>query len=187
MRTVVTPSTSPALLTVELRDVVERRSLQELRGDVCEQRRLVLPLLRLGGLPSPARSELADDDGGDEVDGKRDPVLSVRERERVERLEEEEVEGEHARDGDRDRVSHAPDDGDRQHGEDVERTEAEDGRPRVEKRDRDRDERDAEDACDDAGQTEREPRIHRGDNGTVAAWRSAPFSSRAALRRSRTS
>ena len=167
--------------------VLHAHALQERRGDTCQQRRLPLALLGLGR-PSPRScGELADDDRRHEVDGERDPVLSVRERERIKRFEEEEVEGKHARDGDRDRVRHAPDDSDGYDGEDIKRTQAEHGRPRVEKRDRDRDDRDAEGACDDAGQPEPEPRIHREDNGTVAAWRSGPFSWRATLRCSTTS
>ena len=58
------------------------------------------------GRPAPGVSgELAHDHRGDEIDGERDPVLPVGERERVERWKEEEVEGEHAADGHRDRVS----------------------------------------------------------------------------------
>ena len=48
-----------------------------------------------------AGRELADDDRGDEVDGERDPVLGVAQRERVRRRQEEPVEGQHARDRDR--------------------------------------------------------------------------------------
>ena len=71
-------------------------------------------------------SELADDHGGHEVDGQRDPVLRVRERERVQRREEEEVEREHARDRHGERVGEPVEDGDGQHREQVEPAEAED-------------------------------------------------------------
>ena len=88
------------------------------------------------------RGELARHDGDDEVHGEREPVLAVSQVERVGRRQEEPVEGEHARDGDRERVREPPDDRDRQHGEDVERAEAEHGRPVVEDADEHRDERD---------------------------------------------
>ncbi len=77
--------------------LLHAHALEQRGRDPRQQRRLMLPLLGLRSPATRAGSELADDDGGDEVDGKRDPVLSVGERERVERLEEEEVEGQHAR------------------------------------------------------------------------------------------
>ena len=73
-----------------------------------EHGRLALALLGLGGAAAGARGQLADHDRVSEVDGEREPVLAVGERERVHRLEEEQVEREHARDRDGDRVGACP-------------------------------------------------------------------------------
>ena len=72
---------------------------------VREQRRFALALLRLGRAPARARRELARDDRRDQVHGERRPVACVGERQRVHRRQEEEVERQHRRDGDGDRVA----------------------------------------------------------------------------------
>jgi hypothetical protein len=79
--------------------LVEGRAGQELGRDLCEQCRLTLALLRVGRAPPRAGCQVADHHGRHQVHGKRKPVLPVGERERVHGREEEEVEGEHARDG----------------------------------------------------------------------------------------
>ena len=116
--------------------LVEPAPAQQLGCELGEQRRLVLPLLGGGGAPPRARRELADDDGGCEVDREREPVLAVREREGVDRRQVEPVEGEHARHRDDERERQPVDDRDRQHREDVEDAEAEDGDVGLEELDR---------------------------------------------------
>ena len=88
--------------------------------------------------PVPRR-ELPTTIAVDDVDGEREPVAAIGERERVDRRKEEEVEREHARDGDRYRERAAPEDRDEEDGEDVEHAEAEDRHDVVDKLDRDRD------------------------------------------------
>ncbi len=124
----------PLLDALEL--VVQPRAAQQLGGDVCEQRRLELALLGLGSLSAGAGSQAADHDCRHHVDEQREPVAPVRESERVDRRQEEEVEGEHARDGDDHCVGGAPEQRDREHGEHVEHAEAERRDEVVEDRDR---------------------------------------------------
>ncbi len=122
--------------------LVELAPAQQLRRELGEQRRLLLALLGGRGAPPGARRELADDDGGGEVDREREPVLAVRQRERVDRRQVEPVEGEHARHRDDERERQPVDHCDRQHGEDVEHAEAEHGDVRLEELDRRGDDRD---------------------------------------------
>ncbi len=79
-----------------LQPVLDVLRLEQDPRDVREERRLALPLLGLRRSPSRTSRELADDDGRDEIDAQREPVLRVAQRERVHRRQEEEVEGEHA-------------------------------------------------------------------------------------------
>ena len=111
-------------------------ALEQRAGDLGEQRRLARAALGLGLAAARAGGEPADDDGSDEVDGERDPVLGVGEPEGVLRRQEEPVESEHARDGDRQRVGEAEEHGDGQDGEDVEDAEAEHRREGLEREDR---------------------------------------------------
>ena len=122
--------------------LLEAAAAQEVGGESRQQRRLALALLGGGRATTCARGELADDDRRRDVDREREPVLAVRERERVPRRQEEPVEREHARDRDRHREADAPDDGHRQHREDVENAEAEHRHPLVEQCDHGRDRRD---------------------------------------------
>src|SRR5262245_2363527 len=64
---------------------VEAPAFEQVRRDLGEQARFALALFRRDGAALRARSELTDDDSGPEVDGERDPVLRLPERERVER------------------------------------------------------------------------------------------------------
>ena len=109
--------------------------LEEVGRDVREERRLTPPLLRLDRSAAGAGRELADDDRRARVDGEREPVLAVRQRERVDRRQEEEVEGEHAADRNRQREREPPLDGHGQDGEDVEHAQAEDGHEAPEEED----------------------------------------------------
>ena len=52
--------------------------------------------LRLRGAPFGQLRQLAGRDGGDEKRGERDPILRVRDRQRVDGRQEEEVEAQHA-------------------------------------------------------------------------------------------
>ena len=108
--------------------VLDLARLEQSARHVGEQRRLASAALGLSLPATRARGKPADDDSRDEVDGERDPVLRVVELERVRRRQEEPVEGEHARDRDRQRVGQPEEHGDRQDGEDVEDAEAEDRR-----------------------------------------------------------
>jgi hypothetical protein len=54
-------------------------------------------------LPAAARGEIADDQAGSEHDGKRDQVLRIRHRERIDRLHEQEIEQDHAQHAGNDR------------------------------------------------------------------------------------
>ena len=136
------------------RDPVElgaHRAMLEQRGrDLRQERRLL-------GSPARTGGELGDDDRDDEVDGERDPVLAVAQRKRVDRGQEEKVEDELARDRDGDRVEQAPEDGDRQHREDVKGAQAEHGRHGPKGVDSARDESDRRDAEERAAHV-----MHRG-------------------------
>ena len=138
---------------------VEPAAAQQLRRELCEQRRLALALLRRGRAPPGAGGELADDDRGGEVHGEREPVRAVRQRERVHRRQVEPVEGEHARDRDDEREAEPVDDGDRQHGEHVEDAEAQHRDVRLEELDHRRDDRDGDRAGEES---DREP-LHATD------------------------
>ena len=83
--------------------------------------------------PPRARCELTDDDADRQVDGERDPVLGLAERERVHRRQEEEVERQHRGDGDRNRVGEPVDDSDRDDGEHVEHAQADDRSDRAQR------------------------------------------------------
>ena len=79
----------------------------EQRGrDVGQQRGLELAPCRVGRAPTRACGELADDDGGDDIDGEREPVRRVAQRECVLRREEEKIECEHRGDRYADRERH---------------------------------------------------------------------------------
>ncbi len=84
------------------------RPAEQMPGDRRQKRRLPLALLGVGRAPPRARRELADHDRGHRVGGEREPVLGVRQRERVHRRQEEEVEREHARGRDRGATSAPP-------------------------------------------------------------------------------
>ena len=98
------------------RDAIElvghRSPTEERRGDSGEERGLALTLLGVGRPLPGSRGEPARDDGDDEVEDEREPVLALAEVERVRRWQEEPVEGEHARDGDGQCVREAPTDRD---------------------------------------------------------------------------
>jgi hypothetical protein len=84
----------------------------------------VLALLSLARSPARLRGELAHDEADDQVDRKREPVLRLGQPEGVNRRQEEEVEGEHARNRDENRVCATPEDRHRQHREEIEHAEA---------------------------------------------------------------
>ena len=134
------------------------RSPEQLGRDVGEQRRLALALAGLGRLTARPGRQRSDDNGRSQVDGEREPVGTVGEREGVNRGQEEEVEREHARDGDGDRPRSPPEHGDWEHREDEQHAEAENGHPVVEEGDRSRDHRDGE--C---------PRQHSGERASDKA------------------
>jgi hypothetical protein len=73
---------------------------------------------------SRPHGELADHDRDGEVDGERHPVLGLPQTQRVHRLEEEEVEGEHARDRHEERRPETENHRRRHHGQQVKDTEA---------------------------------------------------------------
>ncbi len=124
----------------------DRRALQEGSRHLCEERLLTLTLLGLGRAAAHAGRKIADDDSGDEEDRERHPVLGIREGERVERWQEEEVEGQHARDRRGNGVREPPDDRDRYDREEVQRDQADGRCDDVEPVDDARDEGDHEDA-----------------------------------------
>ncbi len=128
--------------------------------------------LGLFGAPPRAGCELADHDGRDEEDEQREPVARVLQGQRVERRQEEEVEGEHAPERRPDAVCESPRDGDRDDREQVEHGEAEDGHVALQQLDCARDERERGGRGRDPGE-----RSHPG-NGT-------PWPERAASRESR--
>ena len=151
--------------------LLEPSSTQQLGGDVGEQRGFSLALLGLVRPAPSARCEAADDDGGCQVHGEREPVPAVGQRQGVRRRQEEEVEREHARHRDRHRVQPSPGDGDRQDREHVEHAEAQDGDVRLEEPDRRRDDRNGGDA---RGHTaERTPERGRGPQARQGGTRRA--------------
>jgi hypothetical protein len=115
--------------------VLQATAAQEVGREAGEHRGLPLALLGGRSAPPRPRSELADDDGGREVDRESKPVLAVGKRERVPRRQEEPVEREHARDRDGQREAESPEDRDRKHGEDVEHTKAQHRHPAFEQGD----------------------------------------------------
>ncbi len=120
--------------------------LQERRRHLGQESFFPLPLLCLHGSLAGPDGEVAGHDPDDEVHGEREPVLAVRQAERVERRQEEEVEERRARHCNRDCVGAPEQDGHRQHGEEVEDAEAEDGHERLAEIDHARDERERRDA-----------------------------------------
>ena len=131
--------------------------LEQRRRDLRQEGRFALALLRVRGPATRPRRELADDDGGDEIDGQRNPVLRVPERECVVRRQEEEVEGEHRRDGDEHRVRRAEDEGHRQHGEQVEDAQAESRGEAPQPEDRAGDDGDERRATQESGDVQTKP------------------------------
>ena len=99
---------------------------------------LALALLGIRSAPAVARGETPDDDRGDDVHGECEPVAPFGKSERVQRREEEEVEREHARDGDRDGEERPPEDRDGEDCEEIEDAEAQHGHHAVEELDGDR-------------------------------------------------
>jgi hypothetical protein len=100
-------------------------ALEERDRELTEDGLLPLSALGLGRAAARARGEVADDERRGQVDSERQPVRALGQAERVLGRQEEEVEGQHARDRDEDGIPPAPEDGDRQDGEDVQRAEAE--------------------------------------------------------------
>ena len=131
-----------------------------LLGQLAQRGERLLGLL--GTPPRPGR-ELAHDDRGDEEDEEGEPVLGVLDRERVERLDEEEVEGEHAPDRRADGVDDPPGDRDRDDRQQVEHRQAEHGHMALEELDGAGDERERAGGGRDPGE-----RSHPG-NGTPRA------------------
>jgi hypothetical protein len=117
---------------------------------------------RLGLLGAAARpaGELAHDDGRDDEDEEGEPVPVVLDRERVERRDEQEVEGDHAADRDGDGEDASPGDRDRDDREEVEHRQAEHRHVPLQELDRARHERERAGRCRDPGE-----RSHPG-NGT---------------------
>ena len=121
----------------------------------------------LGLLRTASRTgcKLAHDHGRDEKDEQREPVARVLQGQRVERRQEEEVEGEHAPDRRPDAVCEPPRDGDRDDREQVEHGEAEHGHVALQQLDCARDERESGGRGRDPGE-----RSHPG-NGTPRVCR----------------
>ena len=111
---------------------------EQVPGDLGEQGRLPLALLGIRRPPPRPARQLADDERRHGVHGQRKPVRRVAQRERVRRRQEEEVEGEHARDGHRQRPVGAPGNRHGQHREDVEDAEADRRREGLERPDEQR-------------------------------------------------
>ncbi len=115
--------------------LVEGPAAQQVQRGLGESMRLGSPLFGvLPPRPGPRR-ERAHRERDGEVDGEREPVLALPQVERVVRRQEEPVERQHARHGDDSGKRRAPDDRNRQHGEDVERSEAERRHVRLEQLD----------------------------------------------------
>ncbi len=132
--------------------LVERPPAQQVERRLGERMRLGAPLL--GVLPPRPRpsSERAHGERDREIDNEREPVRAVTQLERVRRRQEEPVEREHARHGDRGRERRPPDDRYGKHGEDVERPEAQNGHVRLERPDDQTHERDRSRARQDPDQ-----------------------------------
>lgn len=169
---------STAAIAGEKRSQLRRGAvrLQERGGHLGEQRLLAAALLGLAGPMPRAYGKVADDDPDDEIDRQREPVFAVRETERVERWEEEEVEERRAGKCDRDRVRAPEERRDRQHGEEVEDAEAEDRDERLARIDRSGDDRKRTDAEEDSGSAPSKPpfdAVVRAHRATVVAERDA--------------
>ena len=63
-----------------------------LDGSLCKLGLLTLALFCLEGTSACPRGEFTDDDCRDQVDGEREPVLAIAQRQGVDRREEEEIE-----------------------------------------------------------------------------------------------
>ena len=144
--------------------LVESPATQQVERRLGERVSLGTPLL--GVVPPRAcpSGERADRDREHEIDGEREPVLALLQVKRMVRRQEEPVEDEHARDRDEHCKGRPPEDRDREHGEHVERAEAEHRHVRLQQRD------DRAHEHDDAGARQHShqklgPRSHAG-NGT---------------------
>ena len=139
-------------------------------GEVVEEARLALtPLGRVRAIPHRGR-QLRGDDRHDEERDQGHPLVGVAHGEREARLDEEEVEGEEGEDRCGDRRSTSRDDGDEQHGAEVDHRLVRD----AERRDRGDDQRGHRDGAHGQPEAGGETRGKRGDHPQTLAPPRAP-------------